>query len=148
MRSIYFKTKHFLHFTQHFSLDQQAGRTNHLSMAVLHLVHVLYQFMLSTATPPLVAQRPLWFVVVPLMLVLLTVICRRLHYAGDEERKQTKPLLPSPPGRRCQSSATCTSSATSRTSPSVTSPPSMTVAAASCSSNSVPSPTSSSPPRA
>ncbi|CAD6342451.1 unnamed protein product [Miscanthus lutarioriparius] len=56
--------------------------------------------MLAAATP--LAQRPLWFVVVPLMLVLLPVICRRLHHrpnAGDDERKQSKPLLPSPPGR-------------------------------------------------
>ncbi|CAD6252727.1 unnamed protein product [Miscanthus lutarioriparius] len=69
-------------------------------MTALHLVHVVYQFMLAAATP--LAQRPLWFVVVPLMLVLLPVICRRLHHlpnAGDNERKQSKPLLPSPPGR-------------------------------------------------
>ncbi|CAD6255880.1 unnamed protein product [Miscanthus lutarioriparius] len=69
-------------------------------MAAVNLVHVVYQFMLATATP--LAQRALWFVVVPLMLVLLPVICRCLHHRpndGDDERKQSKPLLPSPPGR-------------------------------------------------
>jgi hypothetical protein len=71
-------------------------------MAALHLLHVVYQFMLASATMPLVSQRPLWFVIVPLTLVLLPTICWRLHHrpnASDIERKQSKPLLPSPPGR-------------------------------------------------
>jgi hypothetical protein len=70
-------------------------------MAALHLLHVVYQFIRAAATPP--AQQPIWFVVVPLTLVLLPVLCRRLHRpnagAGDDERKQSKPILPSPPGR-------------------------------------------------
>nr|AGT16178.1 Cytochrome P450, E-class, group I [Saccharum hybrid cultivar R570]AGT16711.1 hypothetical protein SHCRBa_030_E01_F_60 [Saccharum hybrid cultivar R570] len=48
------------------------------------------------------SQGPLWFLVVPLMLELLPFICRRLHHrpnAGDDDRKRSKPLLPSPPGR-------------------------------------------------
>jgi hypothetical protein len=40
--------------------------------------------------------------IVPLTLVLLPVICQCLHHspnASDDERKQSKPLLPSPLGR-------------------------------------------------
>jgi hypothetical protein len=71
-------------------------------MAALHLLHVVYQFIPAAATP--LAQQPLWFVIVPLTLVLLPVLCRCLHHrlnagAADDERKQSKPILPSPPGR-------------------------------------------------
>ncbi|CAD6255879.1 unnamed protein product [Miscanthus lutarioriparius] len=72
-------------------------------MAALHFVHVVYQFMLAAATP-LVAQRPFWFVVVPLILVLLPVICQRLLHChrpntGESRKHSSKPLLPSPTRR-------------------------------------------------
>ncbi|KAG0530847.1 hypothetical protein BDA96_05G222300 [Sorghum bicolor] len=72
-------------------------------MATLHLLHVVYQFIRTAATPLVPPQQPLLFVLVPPILVLLPLICRRLQHrrnnAGDDERKQSMTLLPSPPGK-------------------------------------------------